>query len=188
MKYNSHKSQTRNQQSLGDGGFTLIEILVALGIFSVVISITVGIFVSGSSSQRKILEFYDVQREGNYLMETVSRELRMALAMSDGADGNENQQDNNNSSVEFTNYDSELIRYCRSDATGACTEDNSGDYFSRDGIVISSQKIKITDLKFYISQTFTQVQPVITIVMKVKSTGSGGTEILLQNSIALRTY
>lgn len=188
MKYNFYKSRIKNYQSFSNNGFTLIEILVALGIFSVVISITVGIFVSGSSSQRKILEFYDIQREGNYLMETVSRELRMASTISDGTDGNEDQQNNNNSSVEFTNYDNNLTRYCRSDAAGVCTENDSGDYFSRDGKIIISNKVIITDLKFYISQTFTQVQPVVTVVMKVKSTGSYGTEILLQNSIALRRY
>ncbi len=183
---------------LNNNGFTLVEMLVALSIFSVVVSVVVGIFISGNGSQRKIIELHEIQREGGYLLETVSRELRMATEISsidgDNQDNNGNdigQQNNNNSSIEFTNYNGDLVRYCRSDASGACTEDDSGDFFSRgegSGEVISSANIKITHLRFYISERFSQTQPVVTISMKIKSTGKYGTEITLQNSVAMRIY
>jgi|GEM_PF-2772795 len=184
VKYNHNKFQ--------DKGFTLLEILVALGIFSTVISAAVGIFVSSSGSQRKTLEFYDVQREGNYLMETVSRELRMATAIcavntDPGCALPRLEMENKETDVlEFKNYEGEWIIYCRSLLNGACN--SSGEYFSRNGEVINSSDIKIEDLTFYTSETFTNIQPVVTIVMKVKSTGKYGTELTLQNSIAMRLY
>jgi prepilin-type N-terminal cleavage/methylation domain-containing protein len=175
------KSQKKN-------GFTLVEILVALTIFSLAISVAVGTFVSGSGLQRKTMELYSVQREGGYLIETISRELRMAIDISDGSDDNEDQRGNNDSSIEFTNYNGDLIKYCRSSAAGNCTNNDSGDYLSRDGKIINSDDIKIEYLKFYVSESFTSTQPLVTIVMKVKSTGRYGTELTLQNSIAMRLY
>ncbi len=165
-----------------------MEVLVAMSIFMIVISITVGIFVSGSGSQKKILEFNATQREAGYLMETISRELRMATAISDGTDGNPDQQDNQDSSVEFTNYNGDTVEYCRSIADGSCTNDDSGDYFSRDGENINSPDVKIEHLRFYVTDDFNQTQPIIVVSMKVKSTGSSGVEFTLQNSVSLRLY
>lgn len=173
MKHNYNKFR-------GNNGFTLLEILIAIGIFSMVISVAVGIFVRSSGSQKKIIELSDTQREASYLMETVSRELRMATAI------NSDQENNNTHEIEFTNYENIPIKYCRADASGVC--DSNGDYFARDGEVINTSGIKIENLIFYTSKTFTNVQPVVTIVMKIKSTGRYGTELLLQNSIAMRLY
>lgn len=172
----------RNKKIKKNSGFTLLELLVALGIFSVVISLAIGIFVGSSGSQRKIMEFYDTQREGSYLMETVSRELRMAIAI-DSA-----QQNNNSSEIEFTNYENDLVKYCRADLSGSC--DSAGDYFARNGEVINSSSVIIDDLIFYTSENFgvPKIQPIVTIIIKVKSTGSCGTEFILQNSITMRLY
>ena len=180
MKHNHSKFYDKN-------GFTLVEILVAIGIFSLVISVTVGIFVGGSSSQKKIMELSDTQREAGYLMETVSRELRMATAI------NSDQENIKSSHIEFTNYENTLIEYCMANPIGNCS--NGGKYFARDGEVINSSSIEIEDLIFYVTDNFDGLvpaddkkQPVITVVMKVKSTGQYGTDIILQNSIALRLY
>jgi len=178
----------KNKTIKKNSGFTLIEMLVAMGIFAIVISAAVGIFVSGSSSQKKILEFNVAQREAGYLMETISRELRMAAAISDGTDGNPNQQDNEDSSVEFTNYNGDLVQYCRSNANGDCANNDYGDYFSRDGEVISSSDIKIEHLRFYVTDDFSQTQPIVTINMKVKSANQSGVEFILQNSVSMRLY
>lgn len=173
-------------------GFMLVDMLVSLGIFALVISIVVGIFVSGSGSQRKIIELYTVQNEGGYLMETASRELRMAVEIcDDGTEScsiKEDQQDNNDSSIEFTNYDGELVRYCRSLADGSCTENDSGDYISRNGEVLSSSNIEIDNLRFYISESFSNAQPLVTINMRIKAKGKYNTKLTLQNSVSMRIY
>ena len=178
-----------------NNGFTLVEMSVSLGIFSLVVMLAIGIFVSGSNSQRKAKELYNIQREGGYLMETISRELRMAVGISSTDSDNQDimgddigQQNNDNSSIEFTNYDEDLVRYCRSNEDGVCTENNSGDYLSCNGEVISSSKVKITFLRFYVSESFSQTQPVVTINMKIRSIGGHNTEFILQNSVAMRIY
>ncbi len=166
-----------HNSKFNDRGFTLLELLLAISLLSLVVTITVGIFVSGSKSQRKIIELSVAQREGGYLMETVSRELRMATAI------NPSQKNNNDSDIEFTNYDGVLTIYCRSLEDGTCN--SGGDYFSRNTNRISSSDAIIEDLKFYVSETFVETQPLVTIVMKIKSKD---TSIILQDSIAMRIY
>lgn len=173
---------------------------MAFSIFSVVVSIIIGIFASGSSSQRKIVELYSVQKDGGYLMEVISRELRMATNIGRVDDVSPNyskdQQNKNDYAIEFTNYQSDLVEYCRSDGAD-CSVDgvylaknikdrNSGAYLSKE--IISPPDINIENLKFYTSESFEQTQPLITISMKVKSAGRYGTELKLQSSISLRIY
>ena len=172
----------KNKIITKNSGLTLIEILVAIGIFAIVISAAISIFVSGSNSQRRILELNTTQREAGYLMEIISRELRMAT------DINADQENNANSSIEFTNYNGDLVRYCRADASGNCTDNDAGDYFARDGEIINSPEIKMEFLRFYVTDDFTQTQPLITVNMKVKSTSRYSTELTLQNSVSLRLY
>ena len=175
-----------------NNGFTLVEILVALALFSLVISIMVGIFVSGSASQRKIIELYTTQREAGYIIETVSRELRMATAIcavnaDDGCALPRLEMENKETDkLEFKNYDEQWITYCRSLEDGSC--DSGGDFISRDGKRISSSDVRVENLKFYTSDTFSQTQPLITIALKIKSTGKYGTSVILQDSISLRIY
>lgn len=161
-------------------GFTLLETIIAVGIFAVVISSVVGIFVSGSASQRRTIELYTIQREAGYLMETMSRELKMATGIGD------DQQDQALSQITITNYEGDEIIYCRSDEVGTCI--SSGDYIARDGEVISSSKIKINKLIFYTSDDFMNEQPMVSVVMKVESTDRYNTEMLLQNSVVIRVY
>jgi prepilin-type N-terminal cleavage/methylation domain-containing protein len=176
-----------HNSKLNNKGFTLLELLLAISLLSLVITITIGIFVSGSKTQRKIIELSVVQREGGYLMETISRELRMATAI------DVSQAGNIDSDIEFTNYNSDVIKYCRSFEDGVCDPDDvlpyspGGNYLSRDGKRISSSDVIVEDLKFYVSDTFVNKQPLITIVMKIKS-NNGNTNLMLQNSIALRIY
>jgi len=161
-------------------GFTLIEIIVAIGLFSIVITSVVGIFVSGTVSQKMTFELYIVQREAGYLMETMSRELKMATIIAD------DQEDLSGSIIEFTNYESEVTIYCRAAENGVC--DVTGDYISRNGAVISSSGTTINNLVFYTSEDFSASQPMVTIAMKIESIGQHNTEILLQNSVVIRIY
>ncbi len=161
-----------HHSKFNEKGFTLLELLLAISLLALVITITVGIFVSGSKSQRKIIELSAAQREGGYLMETISRELRMATAI------NASQENNNDSDIEFTNYDNILTTY-------DLILDANGNYITRNGSRISSSDVIIEDLKFYVSDTFVSTQPLVTIVMKIKAKD---TSILLQDSIALRIY
>ncbi|MDF1498379.1 MAG: prepilin-type N-terminal cleavage/methylation domain-containing protein [Patescibacteria group bacterium] len=171
------------------GGFTLIEMLVALGLFSMVITTAIGIFVSGSSAQKKAMDLFEVQREANYIMETISRELRMAK------DINIDQSNNNDSNLTFTNHNGDLITYCISDVDGVCGSGVGYEYFSIDfdndgtGTRVSSTDVILKNLKFYTNDFSSgNKQSFVTILMDVKSRKRDDTNIKLQTSISMRIY
>ena len=59
-------------------GYTLIEILVAVSIFTVIISIPTGFLVGSLRAQLKILASQKLLDQTSYLMEYMSRAIRMA--------------------------------------------------------------------------------------------------------------
>lgn len=177
-------------------GFTLIEMLVSLMIFAILITAAMSTFVKGFAYQKRIVEMQAVQREGSYLMETISREIRMATNM------DSSQQGNSDSSVSFNNPDGHSITYCLANSNGNCTA--SGSYFAVDdtttGVssIINSSDISVSRLNFYVSggtDTFwgrgaqaTSVQPLITVVMELQSNKDPTVKLNLQSSIAMRIY
>ena len=58
--------------------YTLIEVMVAVGIFTIVIAAPTGFFVSALKGQQKALASQEVLDETSYALEYISRALRMA--------------------------------------------------------------------------------------------------------------
>lgn len=59
-------------------GFTLIEMLVAVTIFVTVVTVVSTIFLSGLRTQRQALAYQQLLDQTSYLMEYISRAIRMA--------------------------------------------------------------------------------------------------------------
>lgn len=59
-------------------GFTLIEMMVTVVIFSLIITTVTGIFISAIGAQRKALAYQELLNQTSYAMEYMSRSLRMA--------------------------------------------------------------------------------------------------------------
>ncbi len=59
-------------------GYTLIELLVALAVFTVVIAAPTGFFVSALKGQQKALASQELYDNVSYTLEYISRALRMA--------------------------------------------------------------------------------------------------------------
>lgn len=59
-------------------GFSIIEMIVAVAIFALVIGSVMGLFISAIHAQRKFLATQKLLDETSYIMEYMSRSLRMA--------------------------------------------------------------------------------------------------------------
>ncbi len=60
-------------------GFTLVEILVAITIFAIVITATLSLFVHAIRAQRRNLAYQELLDQTSYVMEYMSRAIRMAM-------------------------------------------------------------------------------------------------------------
>jgi len=92
--------------------FTLIELLVAVMIFSLIGGIAAGVFTSGLRDQRKSLASQEILSQTSYLMEYISRALRMARKDIDGIciDAKLNYKIVD-SGIEFMNYKGECQKF-----------------------------------------------------------------------------
>ena len=60
------------------GGFTLVELLVAMACFSVVIMAVVDIFIIGLGGGQRALGFQNVQDSARFMLEVSTKEIRMS--------------------------------------------------------------------------------------------------------------
>jgi prepilin-type N-terminal cleavage/methylation domain-containing protein len=69
-------------------GFTLVEILVAVTIFVIVVSIASSLFVQTIRSQRRNLAYQELLDQTSYVMEYMARSIRMAKKADVACTGN----------------------------------------------------------------------------------------------------
>ncbi len=81
-------------------GFTMIELLVAIGLFVVVVSVSSGIFIKSLRTQRQIVSLMAANDNASLSLEQIIREIRTGRAFS-----------SNGSQLSFTNYLEEPVTY-----------------------------------------------------------------------------
>ena len=157
-------------------GFTLIELLTAMVIFSAVVIIVGNIASSVIKAQRKIFAVQNVQEASRFIMEMVSKEIRVSQINTGASTGL--------TMLNITNADSETFDY---------QFDNTNKRLLRDGEIISPSNVEVTG-GFYVNEytfPFAPTRKTMTIVIKVKVSGDKAeqaAELNLQNTIAPRWY
>ena len=58
-----------------ESGYTLIELMIAIGIFSIVVAMTSAMFVTSLKGQEKAYTSQNVSDSARYAMEMMSREI-----------------------------------------------------------------------------------------------------------------
>jgi prepilin-type N-terminal cleavage/methylation domain-containing protein len=166
---------------MNNKGYSLVEMLVAIAIFSVLLVAVMNTFTRGFAYQKRIVEMQKVQREEAFLLETVSREVRMATAI---ADSQKNLHDAYR--LDFSDHTGTLVTYCLALENGTCSA--AGKYFSIGGAVVNSTDVEVSGVKFSTSETFDKTQPLITITMQIRSKKEPAVSTVLQTSVATRLY
>ena len=151
-------------------GLTLVELLVATSIFSLVVLAAIGLLITSIKAQRKSIAIQNVQDNARYIIDFMSKEIRM----SDFTSGN-------STALTIDHPVNGKVTY---------TFDNANNRVLRNGDVINSDKVK-TFGNFYISGLGIGdgKQPYITIVLKVWAVGNKpeqGATIKLQTTLSQR--
>ena len=179
---------------LGEGGFSIIELLIATSIFSVIGLASLGIFTSVLNGQRKALAQSRLQREAQLIMETVTKKIRT-------------------SRVDYTEYEvmfglgnpilnpvQELILIDQADSRVRFIHNQTNESIELQidtGLVntMTPEDVDITLFNFFIVPTenpFTSgslpsIQPRVTFVMTIQSgQGKNLSELTVQQTIPQR--
>lgn len=93
-----------------EGGVTLLELLVAMSIFTVTITIVVSVFISMVSAGKRSANATDVDNSANSVLESIAKEMRTGKNFSFGGCG---WTDINSycSTITFINYHDQIVVY-----------------------------------------------------------------------------
>ena len=123
-------------------GFTLLEMIVAIGVFMVVVTISLSAFLNVHDIQLKMSAFRAANDSVNFAIETIVRDIE---------EGRCTKQDNTGtcsvgiSSIDFYTFDNNQINYQKS--TCGTPPDDYG-CIKRNGTDITSDNVNITYLNF----------------------------------------
>jgi len=181
------------KNTLQSAGFSLIEVLVSVSLFTVIILSTTQIFKMVVDSQRSAIATQNVQESLKYFLEVISKEIRMAQrneAVCSGIPDDEIYVVSSNdygSTLYFKNYYQECVTYYL---------DNSGEQqrfvISRGASYdyISPAKIRIDNLAFVMAGGASTTQPAITLNLKAHALSQGEfeSEMDIQTTMTSRYY
>lgn len=213
MVLKQQRAESREQLVHHPRGFTLMEIVVAMGIFMVVSLVIAEIFVNVQRAQQRLRDNQVVATELRYLFDVVSREVRSdKIDYSPGACAT--------SGSIAVSAAADTLNLCSGDGTPVSFRLNSS-CFTVGGVSegcaevwrntgagsswqpITSQALTVDSLTFYVTpltdpfpsngatSSTPDVQPRVTIVMKGTSLSARATDrtsFFLQTSVTSRTY
>lgn len=168
-------------------GFSLVEMIVAIGIFLVVISMVVLFFNQSLVAQRRVFSSQNIQDNLRYAIEFMAREIRMGsgFEVGEGALEVPGHPDLLASDVlKFKNSKDESVTY----SWDKNTESLNYHLILRNGQPIISQNVEVYDLAFVLNQELQQ--PRITIIIKAQIKGAKKPEeqipIIVQTTVSPR--
>ena|SRR3989344_3193131 len=156
-------------------GFTMIELLVAMGVFITIVGVSIGIFVRSLRTQRNIINLMAINNNASLAIEQMAREIRTGQSFSSVGP----------SILKFTNYQGKDTTY-RWNAETEFLERGEGEIFK----TITASEVKIKRLQFILSgeEAGDNVPTRITVVLGVGSNQRDLTGILnnIQTTISPR--
>lgn len=183
---------TKYSRQSNRAGFTLIEFIVAFGLFAIILSISVGGFIRALKVQRQLVALASANSNVSLAIEQMTREMRL------GRDFSTSRNVTDDDTLNFSTIENGI------------TKNVSYQYFEEDGIrgirrvesatiavvgdsleseSITSNNVSIQYLRFFLQQPITSSRPTrVTIVIGVSPKEAGISEniIRLQTSVTPR--
>ena len=170
--------------------FTLVELMVSVGIFIILIAVFSGFFSSAIQAQRKVLASQEIVDNISYTLEYMSRAIRMAkkdmegecLTTAGAKHNYETNNDNNKDRVRFLNYQEKCQEFFLAD--GRLYERKSTDKRAANfgaSLPLTPAKFQVSNLTFNGSETWGQdnFQPKVILFLEIE-------ELKIRTSISQR--
>ena len=164
-------------------GFTLVELIVGVAIFSLVIMIAVSLLTAALRAQRKSIAIQNVQDNSRYLIGFIAKEIRMSeIKNLDGPSATLSIYHLEHLDVEYkftgnTGNPNTEWQITRKDVDGVAT--------------LNSDEVKVEGTFYVDGKGVDEKQPRVTIIMKVRTTGDKveeRAEINLQTTLSQRDF
>lgn len=176
-------------------GFTLLEMIIAMGIFVIMFTITLGIYSYALKAEQKTIQFSKLQKESQLIMEVVAKKIRYSEVDYDWYNNGSGEplEAVENSLALLDKYSNRTVFSHIDNNISVCN--NSDCLLEEDYYPISAQNITVTELDFYIDPLTSPFSlnnppikyPKITIVMNLRHThGSLTRDLRVQQTIPQR--
>lgn len=167
-------------------GFTLLEMIVAVGVFSVAVLIAVSSFLVLQDTEKRTQRVINLQNNLRFALEIMAKEIRTGEIYHCGDSSGEEALDcmAGASSLTFKNALGQTVIY-RKIGSSVQKSSDGGDVFQ----AITASDISIEDLTFYVtgSPSGDDLQPRVTIGIKASSqVGRNLNELNLQTTVSQR--
>jgi len=156
-----------------ESGLTLIELIVAIGIFGLVVSMAFGVFGLALTSQRRIIALRNVEDNIRFTVESMAREARTGKNFNGGID-----------SLSFTNAKGDSVIYRLNGSIVEKSSDGGAGYSA-----VTGSETTVNYLNFYLMGQMPGdgVQPRITITIgAVSQVGNQSANLKVQTTISGR--
>ncbi len=170
----NQKSKIKNQNF----GFTLLEVIVSLGVFSIAILISLSSIFAISDAQKKAVALQNALDNLRFAIEAVSKEIRTGSSFHCGSDISLVPQDcSGGSSFTFLNAEGQTVTYYQS-ASNQLLKKVGADLPQS----VTAAVVKVERLVFYVSGApeGDKRQPRVTLIIEGKVSPTSRTETRLQ--------
>lgn len=172
-----------------NSGVTLLELTVAVAIFSVVVLSATQIFKMVVDDQRSAIAAQHTQESMRYALEVMGKEMRMAQKSVGNECGPQlnGKVYNIQGGLRFKNINSQCVRYFLENDAGISRLKIKRD---EDSGYITPDEIEVSDLEFDVIDNVGTYQSSVTLKMTVQAAGKElhKSEMKIQTSISSRYY
>ena len=168
-------------------GFTLIELLISMTIFSIVMISAIGLFSSGIENQRKALALQTLSDSTAYVIEYMSRTIRMAKKDLDGiyidAGCNFENPGGDLSKIRFLNYHKESQEFILENGQIKEKKEPASGFTA-----LTSDNFQVNKLFFELfgECQIDELQPKVTIVIEIQTKETEPQILNLETTISQR--
>lgn len=167
-------------RSASEKGFTLLEMVISLGIFSIVIVTAVGAMLAVGNAQKKAALVQNIQDNLRFALESMTKEMRTGLDFKgDLPSGVPHAYD----VFTFTQQNGTTVQYCRLDGAIKKAKTPSGVCEASELHPVTDDSIVIDDLTFFLfGEGANDGQPRVTVYVSGYSQ-----DVKLQTSFRMQT-
>ncbi len=159
-----------------NSGFSLIELMVAVTLFSIVVVISMGAIFTIVDSNKKAQSLKSVMNNLNFAFESMTRSIKTAKSIS-------SPDDSCASSISFTDVDDNSVQYSR-DTSG------SSGKIKKNSSSITASEVNIENLKFCVQgkdlNDGEQARVLVQVSGSVESNSRVSSDFELQTVVSLR--